>query len=376
MTSRVFVSPDGFLVRRPASTKKSYRIALITFCRFVFGTDDLKALEKYIKKPDKSKILDDLFRFAEHLDNVKKDGKNLAPNTKKLYIAAVRTYFAMNELVFSKVQLSQIRIKEVEKADDLAFDIDSAKLVLNHLKSLPHAIFLFLLTSGCRIGEALQVTEADIDWNHDPVRVRIAAGGTKTRHERYVFISDECAEYLKNTWLPNRIDYMRAATDRNAGLMKQKTKTAGGRPDIDSDRRFFPVTISTFRAALVGATRRAGLESRNHRQMRRLHPHSTRKFFRTVVGRWGSPDTAEVLMGHEPGLTSSYRMPADSQIIGDYKKAMPYLTLGLTKEARVALETKDMHAAAIMELRADNERLAKEMATLKRIIEFAETRKI
>ena len=376
MESRVFVSPDTFLLRRPASTKKSYRIALITFCRFVFGTDNLKALEKYTKKPDKSKILSDLFRFADHLDTVEKDGKRLAPNTKKLYIAAVRTYFAMNEIVFSKVQLSQIRIKEVEKSDDLAFDIDSAKLVLNHLKFLPHAVFLFLLTSGCRIGEALQVTEADIDWTHHPVRIRIAAEGTKTRHGRKVFISDECAEYLKNTWIPRRLDYMRAATDRNAGLMRQKTKTAGARPDIDSDRRLFPVTVSTFRAALIGATRRAGLESMNDRNMRRLHPHSTRKFFRTVVGRWGSPDTAESLMGHEQGLTSSYRKPSDTQLIEDYKKAMPYLTLGLTKEARVALETKDMHSAAIIELRADNERLTKEMATLKRIMEIGEKERV
>ena len=374
--ARVFMSPDDFVKVRPPSTKKSYSIALKLFCQSTFGTDDCTNLVKYVKSGDKSKILSDLISFRAFLDEQKEtkatDKKpskkyKLAPNTKKLYLAAVRTYLSVNEIVYTRSQASQIKIKDKSKTDDSPFTLETAKATYEQLSFSGRAAFLFLITSGCRIGETLQIRLKDVDWTHQPVKVKLRAETTKTGTERYVFISDECADYLKTVWLPRRLEYMKSAENRNTGLTKQATRTANKRPAIETDQRLFPFTISNFQNVFTSAVDRAGLSERNDLNMRKLHPHSTRKFFRNEMGRWGSPDSAEYLMGHSQGLTGVYRTPSNEQLISDYKNAMPYLTVGMTQEARIAIQTKDSNAAAIVGLQQVVERQQRELETLKEI---------
>lgn len=358
------MSPDDFVKVRPPSTKKSYSIALKLFCQSKFGTDDCSALVKYVKSGDKSKILSDLLSFRAFLEGRE---RKLAPNTKKLYIAAVRTYLSVNEIVYTRSQTSQLKIKDKSKTDDSPFTLETAKATYEQLSFSGKSTFLFLISSGSRIGETLQIRLKDVDWNHSPVKIKLRAETTKTGTERFVFISDECADYLKTVWLPRRSEYMESAKNRNAGLTKQATRTANKRPDIKTDQRLFPFTISNFQNVFTSAVDRAGLSERNDLNMRKLHPHSTRKFFRNEMGRWGSPDSAEYLMGHEQGLTSAYRTPSAEQLIADYKAAMPYLTIGMTKEARLALTTGDTHAAAIVQLERKNKELEAEVGKIRDI---------
>lgn len=365
------MSPSDFVKVRPPSTKKSYSIALKLFCQSTFGTEDCTNLVKYVKSGDKSKILSDLISFRAFLEGRE---RRLAPNTKKLYLAAVRTYLSVNEIIYTRSQASQLKIKDKSKTDDSPFTLETAKATYEQLSFSGKAVFLFLISSGCRIGETLQIRLKDVDWKHQPVKIKLRAETTKTGTERSVFISDECADYLNTVWLPRRIEYMESAKNRNAGLTKQATRTANKRPDIKTDQRLFPFTISNFQNVFTSAVDRAGLSERNDLNMRKLHPHSTRKFFRNEMGRWGSPDSAEYLMGHEQGLTSAYRTPSNDQLIADYKAAMPYLTIGMSQEARIAIQTRDDNAAAIVGLQQMVERQQKEMDTLKRIIEFAETK--
>jgi hypothetical protein len=81
-----------------------------------------------------------------------------------------------------------------------------------------------------------------------------------------------------------------------------------------------------------------------------LHPHSTRKMFRNVMGRWGSADTAHTIMQHRPGRDAEYLTLSIEQCAADFKKAEPYLTIGISEEAREALTTRNAHAVAILEL--------------------------
>jgi hypothetical protein len=123
---------------------------------------------------------------------------------------------------------------------------------------------------------------------------------------------------------------MESAANRNKGLVEQGNfRKAGQRIPLEQDNRLFPFTVSTFRESLMRAIKRAKLDEKNDLNRCRLHVHSCRKFFRNEAGRWGSPDTAEILMGHQPGLQSNYRKPSDEQLAADYRMAMPFISIDL-----------------------------------------------
>lgn len=67
-----------------------------------------------------------------------------------------------------------------------------------------HILFLFLYNTGCRISEALSVDVDDIEWGER--RIRILGKGNK---ERYVFLSKNAVEEIRNVYLPQREAFLR-----------------------------------------------------------------------------------------------------------------------------------------------------------------------
>lgn len=376
-SDRVFVPVIRFLANKPAETVKAYGRGLNEFCRVIFETEDIKKLESYVLEATNQQIFNDMGMFADYLD-----GRRVSRNTKKLRLSAVRSYFQLNDIIIPKDKFRLFFKREERKSDeelgettDQAFTIEQIKMVAGQLVPAMRTIFQFLFVSGCRVNEALQVRLSDIDL--DKCQVKIRAETSKTKTGRTVLITQECSELIKTVWLPRRTEYMKSAQDRNKGLREQEgVRRAGERIAIDQDARLFPFTVMTFRKSLERALKRVGLNQRTDKGRYLYHVHSLRKSFRTIVGRHGSVDGAETLLGHAPGMTANYRRLSLNNCIQDYRKAEPFLTIGLSEAARSALTTRDTHAAAIVQLQAENERLAREMATLKRIIEFAEEKKI
>lgn len=376
-TDRVFVPVTRFLANKPAETVKAYGHGLNEFCRVIFETEDIKKLENYVKKATNQQIFNDMGGFADYLD-----GRGTSRNTKKLRLSAVRSYFQLNDIVIPKDKFRLFFEREERKSDeeldettDQAFTIEQVKTVSDQLTPAMRTVFLFLFVSGCRVNEALQVRLSDIDL--DKCQVKIRAGTSKTKTGRTVLITRECTELIKTVWLPRRTEYMKSAQNRNKGLREQEgVRRAGKRITIDQDTRLFPFTVMTFRESLGRALNRIGLNQRTDKGRYLYHVHSLRKSFRTIVGRHGSVDGAETLLGHAPGMTASYRRLSLDDCIQDYKKAEPFLTIGLSEAARSALTTRDIHAAAIVSLQQENARILKEMGTLKQIIEFAEEKRV
>jgi integrase len=59
---------------------------------------------------------------------------------------------------------------------------------------------MLLAASGLRALEALSIRICDVDFDADPVKVFIRGEYTKTRLDRFVYLTDEAAKQLK-TWL-------------------------------------------------------------------------------------------------------------------------------------------------------------------------------
>jgi hypothetical protein len=70
--------------------------------------------------------------------------------------------------------------------------------------------------------------------------------------------------------------------------------------------------------------------------------HGFRKRFKTICEEVMRPINVELLMGHDIGISGSYYRPTERQVLEDYLKAVPLLTLG--PEDRLKLQTKDLQA--------------------------------
>jgi hypothetical protein len=62
--------------------------------------------------------------------------------------------------------------------------------------------------------------------------------------------------------------------------------------------------------------------------------HSIRKFFKTRCEQAMKPINVETLMGHSTGISDSYYRPTEKELLEDYLKAVPLLTLSEAEEVR------------------------------------------
>jgi len=170
-----------------------------------------------------------------------------------------------------------------------------------------------------RVGTLVQLSLEDVDFDMEPVRIRIRAEYIKSKQKRITFISPEAKEALLE-WLKYRPQYIEIANTRS-----RLHEREGGPEEI------FPFTSIYFNYIWWNALDKANLKRVDSRTNRAtLHPHGLRKFFRLVVGRHGQ-DEAEAIMGHQTGLNAVYAKftgeMGERRLKEIYLKALPELSV-------------------------------------------------
>jgi len=253
--------------------------------------------------------------------------KNYTPKTINTYVAAVLSYYRDHGIELDEKVWRAIRKRLLPPSKASTFDKagthEDWKKILTHMSLAGRSLFLFLLSTGCRIGEALQLKVSDLDLDADPPRAHIRPEYTKGGFGgRVVFFTyearDTIEEYLKSKFLLNK---------RMPKKLYNPKLHMYIRPRKSYDERVWDFNQSTAQEMLWEALRRAGLDQRDERTKRRLiHVHSTRKFFRSNCGL---PDAlVHALMGHEGYLDNSYLRMNPDKAGEEYRTiAIPRLTI-------------------------------------------------
>jgi len=313
-------------------TIKTYRTAIHNFLKIVYGEGELEQLvEKYVSEQRDNKI--DLQKFLASLNG-------RPPITVRVYLSAVKVF-----LIENGIELPQREWRHLTRRIDgtMARTMDKVpsreelRRILAHMPINGKALYLTLVSSGMRIGEALQIELSDIDLEKNPAKITIRGEFTKSGDPRIAFISGEAKEHIKE-WLKVREDYIESACKRQMSQVHDKSV---------EDNRVFPFHFSTARDILVRVLRKCGLDEKDKStNILKIHPHSLRKFFRTQMATVVPVDIVEALMGHKGYLTKVYRRYTEEQLAKFYEQGETTVTVfGSVEEAlEVKKDVRELEA--------------------------------
>ena len=236
------------------------------------------------------------------------------------------------ELTRKQSRLIQGRLPKGSKArtEEAELSRETLRKILAHADVKARALFLFLASSGIRIGEALRLRLEDVNLNMDPPMVTVRGEYTKSGDTYLSFISSEAREALEQ-WLRVRTSYIHSAANRGRGLGKTKRV---------EDPRLFPFSQGVAEQMWYTAIEKAGLNMKDEATGRyKLHLHMLRKWFLSQAKIAAPENVVEAWAGHSGYLDDAYRRYTRQQLAELYRKAEPYLLIHVPSDIH-ELQTK------------------------------------
>ena len=145
----------------------------------------------------------------------------------KLWISTIRNFLESFDVEISPRKFKlKVRMPRVIRQSKEALTKEDIVNILNACSEIKLKTYcMFLAATGCRASEALSTRLCDFDFSTTPARVFIRGEYTKTRTDRYVFLTKELFEQL-NKWIDfkyrtRRVSYI----DKKTGKSLTETRS-------------------------------------------------------------------------------------------------------------------------------------------------------
>ena len=221
--------------------------------------------------------------FGKKLTTLKKH----SPRTIRSYFVFIKSWLRMCH----KIRLIQediadyIQFPQIIKEQKRALETETIKLLLENSSKKRRCLYLVLLSSGMRIGEAVALKKKHFDLNSNPCKITIPGGITKTKQGRESYISSEAKRLLEKL-TKNKQD-----NERVFGTYEEIWRSVQ-----NEDQRF-----SVLRKDLK-LTEKYENSDRNI-----ISIHAFRAFFHTKASNKHGSDYANAMDGHSGYLDQYYR---------------------------------------------------------------------
>jgi integrase len=303
---------------RTASTRTSYVTGICSFIHFIYSLPPIKGERRTIEEreicfdkcneylKEKRNHGDDIVAFIKHMNE-----KNNSPQLINVNTIAVKEFMIHHRIKLDEYDLKRVKkVKPPLSAVKRKYDISHEEIrkILTHSHLTLKSIILLLVSSGARIDEILSLTLKDIEFHDNYGIIYISRQNTKTKKQRYSFISQEAVEILQ--------EYIRKE----------------GKKDAD---RLFDFTYENANYMFNLALKNAGLDERDENtNTRKISFHIFRAFFLSQMKLVISPEIPEMLAGHEGYLTQNYRNYPKQQALEEYLKAVKMVTFEMPQDVR------------------------------------------
>lgn len=317
-------------------TEYTYRFRLHPFVHFLRekGTD-VQSVMAQIKagQIDTYAVLGE---YAGHLQTVARsaDGKGAASIKRRVNV--VKLLFIFHDVEFNETKFkNKVKLPKSIRREKQPIDKNDVRRILHACDDIRVKTYLLLLAStGMRAKEALHLRFSDFELEAEPARINIRGEYTKTRTDRYVFLTREFVMQFK--------DYS-AWRQRPRSIAYYDYGPTGGRREVvfmpenrPEDRVFAMPHRDPKKNAAVESMyknisrqanmviQRAGLgELERHSGQRKITRHTFRRFVKSTVSDLGYADYSEWLIGH---VGSTYYRKKEAEQAQLFAKIEPYLT--------------------------------------------------
>ncbi|MGD1839196.1 MAG: tyrosine-type recombinase/integrase, partial [Nitrososphaeraceae archaeon] len=288
------------------NTAIQYQSRLVAFDDFI-NQKYVINLDQLIEKLNHMElnVYDVLNKYCIYL----KSNTNILSSTFRDKIITAKTFLEYNDVEISPKKFKlKVRFPKTVSRNKEAIDKKDIIKILNGISDLRLRTYVLLLAStGLRATEALSIRIKDINMDSNNIsKITIRGEYTKTRTDRFVFLTNEMADQIK-TWLDykyrkRRVCFKDGITGKNITEYRKPSRNSNelifslNRKDKAKPETFYVNFASAFAKTLdrIGmGDREDGNETR-----REITLHSFRRFAKTTISDLGYSDYSEWFIGH------------------------------------------------------------------------------
>ena len=351
---RVLTPYDNFLYALKAKeTKRQYPHRLDKFLSFMGfkGTIEEKCTELYdfSKKNNANVIQSYLIKFINY-QKKRIESKEISEGTLVNYIKAIKLFYSMNDIIINWKKLGKGIPAERHNADDRIPTMEEIKKLLEHPDRRIKPIVYTMLSAGFRVG-----SWDYLKWKHIIpmksnkviVAAKIILINTKINNRKYYsFITPEAYYSLKD-WME-----FRALHGENVSGDSWLMRDTWEKLDRDHSHRIglarFPKKFGSQAIGnMIGeAWRIQGIRDlldasdKTKKRHEFKSTHCFRKFFETKCQLKMNHNHIKLLMDHSLGESQNYHRPVEQELLEDYLKAIPLLTIN--EDNRLKIENEQL----------------------------------
>ena len=319
-------------VKLAPDTRKNYIFAVRHYCDFAEKTPD----EVVRHARSSPKRFEDSF-----IEFIQEKGRDASPSTLAFHRDSLRRFLEINRV--NKVDwkhVSEFLPRQKKSGQDRAPNTNEVRRILDVASLRMRCLVLYLCSSGARIGSVAYLRWRDVQEVELEERKLARLTVYKGEPEEYVtFVTPECYRYL--------LEY-RALRERLGEKVTEMSFVFASDPnkrDFDPSK-VRPIAVTTWKNMLRELLKQLGMreaikDGAKYRNYEFKQAHGFRKFFKTRMEVAGvKPIITEMLMGHALGVASSYMKPSTEELLTEYAKGIPTLTMLSQEKEKTDLKSE------------------------------------
>jgi integrase len=316
-------------------TKAAYSFALQKYMNYlgVNNPDDL------LIHQENPKLIQN--QIVDYLILLKNPPHSLRYATRSQYLAAIMTFYDLNELVLNKKKIYRYLGEEERPIENRAYTTEEIRKMLDVSDERIRAILLFLVSTGVRIRAIIELKLQDLVKvpEYDLYRVTVYSES----RERYITFTTPEATKAMDVYLEYRKRYGERFTPKTPVFRDQFDRN-----DLTSIHDVKSLTLRAAERLISRTIEKSGIrtveritESHSEKGKIRKNVRLTagfRKFFDTqLIYAQVEPRTKELFLGHSIGLDDHYFKPEENYVLREYLKAVDNLTINEENRLRKEL---------------------------------------
>ena len=269
--------------------------------------------------------------------------------TIKSSVAPIFTFYKLNYVSLNRANIARYygEIKKVVR--DKAYSTEDIQKALQNADARMRMMILLLSSTACRVGALPELTLGHLTRlpDYNMYKIVFYEG---TNNEYITFCTRECA----TTGIENYLLYRQRCGERiSFNEQTQRWEPDNSpliRPQFDMNdvlqaRNPQPMKLHGLRTAITYHLIRCGLREHEHPTADNPHTKRIRKnvsltkgFRKRAISMFIEAELnheiRELIVDHETGLDANYFRPSEDQILREYLKAEPFLTIDDTQKVK------------------------------------------